>query len=116
MPLLQKDGSLEGLAELRNQRASHILWGDGRISGSVDRVDRVALGPRLLEAVGDWVTAEPAVALKLPRDEELAPVNCAAPLFAGVLTGAMLSEPRPIVDFVPFGVDVDALEIRLAET
>ena len=63
-----------------------------------------------------WVTAEPAVALKLPRDEELAPVNCAAPLFAGVLTGAMLSEPRPIVDFVPFGVDVDALEIRLAET
>ena len=116
LPLLQKDGSLEGLAELLNQRASHILWGDGRISGSVDRVDRVALGPRLLEAVGDWVTAEPAVALKLPRDEELAPVNCAAPLFAGVLTGAMLSEPRPIVDFVPFGVDVDALEIRLAET
>ena len=55
LPLLQKDGSLEGLAELLNQRASHILWGDGRISGSVDRVDRVALGPRLLEAVGDWV-------------------------------------------------------------
>ena len=43
-------------------------------------------------------------------------MKCAAPLFAGVLTGAMLSEPRPIVDFVPFGVDVDALEIRLAET
>lgn len=43
-------------------------------------------------------------------------VNCADPKFSNVLTGQPLSQPRVIVDFIPFGYDVDKLLIRFYES
>jgi hypothetical protein len=45
-----------------------------------------------------------------------AQVDCAQPLFAAALNSSRLAKPRTIVDLVPFGYDIDKLEVRLIET
>lgn len=101
--------NLRGLADLLNSQGRDIL-GDRRESSSA------RIGPRLLDAVVEWHTADPAVGLKLPEDSARPEAfDCSAEQFSGVLSGEVLDEPRPIVDFVLFGVDLDALEIRLVE-
>lgn len=41
--------------------------------------------------------------------------HCTAQKFRSFLSGNILQNPRVIVDFIPFGYDLDKLEIRLAE-
>jgi len=43
-------------------------------------------------------------------------VDCSAVRYTSVLTGKRRPEPRLIVDFVPVGIDLDVIEIRLLET
>lgn len=43
-------------------------------------------------------------------------LNCSSIKYSNVLTGKMLSVPRMVVDFVPFGYDVEKLYVRLYET
>ena len=42
-------------------------------------------------------------------------LNCTQSKYANVFTGKSLNKGRLLVDFVPFGYDVDKLEIRLVE-
>jgi len=44
------------------------------------------------------------------------PVNCAKAAYSGTLSGAPIQTERLIVDFVPFGYDVDKLLVRFYET
>ena len=45
------------------------------------------------------------------------PLNCSAEKYFNVFTGSRLRTKnlRPIIDFVPFGYDLDKLEMRLYE-
>ena len=45
-----------------------------------------------------------------------AKVDCTQALYAAALNGTRLAGSRIIVDLVPFGYDVDKLEVRLIET
>jgi len=67
-----------------------------------------------------WIVAPPSVSLNTSMaDSNPVRLNCADMKYAGVLTGKELSgkaQHRMIVDFVPFGYDVDKLELRLHET
>eukprot|EP01041_Mallomonas_annulata_P011970 gene11969-25073_t len=43
-------------------------------------------------------------------------LDCKNPHYSGVLTGNSLSTPRIIVDFIPFGYEIDKFFLRMYET
>ena len=69
---------------------------------------------RLLEP---WALHESAVPLRAKSSLlEVEPLECDNALYESTLTGRIMSEERMIVDFVPFGYDVDKLLVRFHET
>ena len=107
-----RDDTLRGLATLLNShRDLFQRWTDSQD-------DFVAF----LAALEPWIVSPPAYPLPVGPDgplhvlPRLPDVNCSNPRYSNALTGTKLPEPRVIVDFVPFGFDIDLLEIRLHET
>lgn len=62
-----------------------------------------------------WLLGNPPAPLSVPNNPFASKLDCSDPRYALVLSGKRLSKPRVIVDFVPFGYDIDKLEIRLLE-
>ena len=104
-----RDGTLRALANLlNNQRDLFQRWNDSRQDYA-----------NFLQVLEPWITAPPAYAL--PNDGVpfvLSPMqspNCKKLRFSNALSGERLPTPRVIVDFVPFGYDIDLLELRFYE-
>ncbi len=107
-----RDGRLETLADLLNgPEAVHIFkhW-----TGSIDDTNA------FLGMLEPWVVYENVIQLHsrsismIHKHEDL---HCDNPLYESVLTGNLIpTTHRLIVDWVPFGYDVDRLLVRLHET
>lgn len=70
----------------------------------------------LVDIIFPWVVAEPPLTSPMPPftfPEVL--LNCSNSKYSNVFSGNTLKIPRVIVDFVPFGYDLDKLEVRLYE-
>ena len=112
-----RDGSLEYLTTLLNSRTKlFTTWHDNLNNPfhHANEDDYV----RFIRALTPWILSPPAYPshpvypLTLPP---LPPLHCGQPRYAHVLTGQPLAQPRIIVDFIPFGYDIDKLELRLYE-
>jgi len=100
-----KDGSLISLANYLNENKNFFSNWKGEEKNYVEFFD--LLKPWILS---DFLyklnsTTKPSYIL-----------NCKDRKYMSVLKGTILQAPRLIVDFVPFGYDVDKLLIRLYET
>ncbi|KAG1653709.1 hypothetical protein FOA52_007937 [Chlamydomonas sp. UWO 241] len=129
--LIRRDGSLEGLASLLNDRAVAILGSEAReLVVEADPGDKgephapgTPLSPdqanRMLAVLAQWLITPPAAplnpAIPSPEVDVPPPVDCTDPRYSQILTGVPLKQPRPVVDFVAVGYDLDALEVRLVE-
>jgi hypothetical protein len=112
---ISKDGTLIGLAHILNDKGNRDLFRNWQ--GDMNDTQR------FLRALEPWILASPVTDLSMPqsavmKEKGTADVNCANPEYENVLTGQALPEDRQttIVDFVPFGYDVDKLLLRLVET
>ena len=105
-----KDGSLEGLAHILNSAGNRRMFRDWQDSMN-DTQD-------FLAALEPWILASPTAPLVLPRAEYVdgEGIQCSDPLYETVLTGNRQERETTIVDFVPFGYDVDKLLLRFIET
>ena len=103
-----RDGSLKSIAKLLNAQPQMFKdW-----SGHEDDYRK------FLEVLLDWTIGDVPVKLKskFRMFDSKKDLNCADPTYENVLTGKKLAKERVIVDFIPFGYDVDKLEIRLHDT
>jgi hypothetical protein len=107
----RRDASLSSLAALMNAHGARILEGSSMFVPEKH-------GGEFLKMLGMWFMAEPAVSFKPGTDHRrvVGPLDCSDAEYATVLTGKRLEQDRFLVDFVAFGYDLDALEIRLVET
>ena len=105
-----RDGSLKSLATLLNNRQQLFRkWRD-------NEQDYV----RFIRSIGPWILSPPSyppstdhpLPFQLPPWPEL---DCNDTRYSQVLTGRRLDAPRVIVDFIPFGYDIDKLELRFYE-
>jgi hypothetical protein len=107
----RRDGSLNFLVGLLNKQKS--IFQDWSLpSGSDENFGG------LMKALSPWVLSDfpvPLLKNKLPASTA---IDCANPAYNAALSGKQLNHKtgRVIVDFIPFGYDVDKLEIRLFET
>ena len=112
-----RDGSLEYLTTLLNSRAKMFATWHDNLNNPFHHVDEDDY-VRFIRILTPYILSPPAypshpqLPLSLPP---LPPVNCGLSRYSQVLTGQPLSQPRVIVDFIPFGYDVDKLELRLYE-
>lgn len=103
-----KDGRLEGLAHLLNHVNSRKIfqhWNGSRSDTSA-----------FLKLLEPWILHDNAVPLRSRTPADDVRVDCANPAYSGTLSGSPLQGERLIVDFVPFGYDIDKLLIRFHET
>lgn len=105
---LRREGSLSSLVRLMNN-ISFENWQYPH--GSVENYSS------LMNAFAPWIQAPPPVDLDIEQSPfPINDVDCGAPIYSAALTGAKLPIPRLLVDFVPFGYDIEKLEIRLFES
>ena len=73
----------------------------------------------LIKAMTPWVIRSHPWPLQVNTMDSKSPkrwdLDCKKRKYWGVLTGENLLKPRVLVDFIPFGYDVDKLEIRFFE-
>jgi len=70
----------------------------------------------LVNSIQPWIVAESSHPVHQEMvDFPVTPLNCSATEYQNIFDGAILEEDRFIVDFVPFGYDLDKLEMRLYE-
>lgn len=62
-----------------------------------------------------WIITTTNKTLINDKNPNLKYNNCLNPSYSAFLTGDNLKKPRIIIDFIPFGYDIDKLEIRLYE-
>jgi len=105
----RRDGSLKALAALLNKNTDLFKAWSG---GEDDYV-------KFIKILEPWLLSPPpspkagvSSLLSLPP---LPSVDCKQPRYSQTLTGRDNQTPRVIIDFIPFGYDVDKLEIRLHE-
>ncbi|KAG1653747.1 hypothetical protein FOA52_009155 [Chlamydomonas sp. UWO 241] len=131
--VIRRDGSLEGLASLLNDHADFIFEeaSEARELGveadpgdtGEPRPPGTPLSPgqanRMLAVLAQWLITPPAAplspAIPSPEADVPPPVDCTDLRYSQILTGVPLKQPRPVVDFVAVGYDLDALEVRLVE-
>ena len=112
-----RDGSLEYLTTLLNSRTKLFTTWHENLNNPFHHANEDDY-VRFIRALTPWILSPPAYPshpifpLVLPP---LPPLNCGQSRYAHVLTGQPLSQPRIIVDFIPFGYDIDKLELRLYE-
>lgn len=108
--LLRKDADLEGLVSLLNTRPDIFQYWDYD-----DKVTFLKHYVFFMQALTPWLIAPPAVDVPTQFSHNLSVINCSNPSFRHALSGKHLTSPRLIVDFIPFGYELDKLEIRLLE-
>ena len=108
-------------ALLQTPRAAHSgeLLRDGGLTNLSALLNGLVL-PRttkITDLLDYWITSQPAGPLVHKPVAATQPANCADALYSDVLTSqrATVDQPSLIVDFVPFGFDLDMLEVRLVE-
>ena len=69
----------------------------------------------IIEVVFPWIIAESGNSIKEGITFPAVSLNCSDTIYANIFDGNTLHENRIIVDFVPFGYDLDKLEMRLYE-
>jgi Glycosyltransferase family 17 len=103
-----RDGNLISLAALLNRQYDLFRNWKGTEDNYVNFIDTLL----------PWILSPPPL-----NESQVLPLtvypkttlNCKEPKYAGVLTGEKRNSPREIVDFIPFGYDVDKLELRFHE-
>jgi hypothetical protein len=108
---IRKGLDLQGLADLLISR--HDVFQNWN-----DENDRKYLKSyaSFVDALTPWMVSPPSSGpVSLPLIHQHPTVNCSNPIFKYALSGKELQVPRLIVDFIPFGFDIDKLEIRLHE-
>jgi hypothetical protein len=102
---IQKDGSLSYLTDhINNQQDFFRKWTDSEENYF-----------KFFKSVESWIMgnfSQPLINTKRPEIN----LDCKNQHYSGVLTGEKLNQPRIIVDFVPFGYEVDKLYVRLYES
>lgn len=58
---------------------------------------------------------QPSHALRVQSDPHTQSLRCGDPRYAKVFNGRRRTEPALILDFIPFGYDIDLLEVRMLE-
>lgn len=105
-----RDGSLVSLTNLLNSNS--IIFQEWTQSPSDTS--------NFLQILQPWLISEPAFPISqqfaLPSHRPNYPLKCDDVKYSRVLNGRMRSSPRMIIDFVPFGYDVDKLLVRLYES
>ena len=109
-PRRQRDASLEELAVLFNNNSQLFQrWRLGRPSKyDLQTFIRVVLSP--------WVFLDPPAFKIDPNLHPFEEINCSRSEFSAVFTGVRSATEKFLVDFIPFGYDIDLLEVRLFET
>jgi Glycosyltransferase family 17 len=103
-----RDGHLISLANILNAQKSFFR-------GWKETAEKYGTFMDILEP---WILSPPAVPVAPQYPFKLPPVakpNCSLPRYSNVLTGTQLESPRAIVDLIPFGYDIDKLELRFYE-
>ena len=114
--IIRKDGTLAGLVSLLEENESLEVFRHWNFTRSApDRPQDGYL--KLIETLSPWVIAEPRAELPTdsPRVGAQVKIDCGQPQYSAALSGERRDTPRIIVDLVPFGYDVDKLEVRLLE-
>ena len=112
-----RDGHLTSLIDILQSPSINAILQDKSWSNSKTSVDSASY-QSFLNALTPWIIGEPSVDVKdveiiRPPHIEL---NCSNSLYSNVFSGDLLKEDAFIIDFVPFGYDIDKLEIRLIES
>lgn len=102
---LYKSGNLTSLAaHINSQNELFRRWTD---------TDENYL--KFFRTIESWLLSNITQGIKHTRRPSFL-LNCNNPHYSGILTGKALLVPRIIVDFVPFGYEVDKFFVRLYET
>jgi hypothetical protein len=113
---LKKDGTLEDLSLLLNSvPLSFKDWNESRAASHRPQQGYFDL----LHKLTPWIIAEPRGTLKVSSTAPLNldfDLNCEKMEYGHVLDGSKRKKPRLLVDLIPFGYDLDKLEVRLLET
>ena len=116
VPVMAKDYELQGilpiLISMENNLKGLDLENDREYALKLQ-----SLGSRIMKKLTPWMIAEPKYSLNVSHNPSpwAKRLNCRDPRYQGLFNGSRLDEPRVIVDFVPFGYDLDKLELRLLE-
>jgi hypothetical protein len=102
------EGLINDVFKTDEMRQLFEQWGDGNSLHSGVNYDK------MIELLGPWIEGEPTRPLSVPRPKE-SPLNCSAQRFSHALAGGPAVGKNYVVDFVPFGYDMDKLEVRLLE-
>eukprot|EP01041_Mallomonas_annulata_P011967 gene11967-25070_t len=101
----QRDGSLLSLAnQINSQQDLFRKW-----------IDKDANYVHFFRHIEPWIMSNfsrPLTNITNP----LMSLDCKNPHYSGVLSGNSLPTPRIIVDFIPFGYEMDKFFVRLYET
>jgi hypothetical protein len=111
---VKKDGSLQGLVDLLYARRIIFQeWNYTRVSPGRPHHSYY----RLIHGLVPWVVSEPSFQLPIesPSIGSIPKIVCDNPKYKSVFTGSKRASSRTIIDLIPFGYDVDKLEIRLLE-
>ena len=110
---IRKDRNLVGLVQLLNSRPDVFKDWD-----YYDDSTYLQHYEKFLFSLVPWMIAIPHQPTHnqsaLPfLNYSIKDINCSQDAYQHVLSGTPLSSPRIIVDFIPFGCDIDKLELRL---
>lgn len=112
-----RDGTLNSLVKVLHDKSDIFQkWNYSRAASNRPQMGYF----NLVRALTPWIIGEPSAPLisnspsiGIIIDETN--VNCANPVYGSVLDGTKRSKPRVIIDLIPFGYDIDKLELRLLE-
>jgi hypothetical protein len=121
------NGAVEKLIAERYFESSTVAEGEGQESvnhvldffheiesATGGRSDSLELARDIYSIAARYLLREPRETLKSIRPP-VVDIDCGDPVYARVLTGYAATEEKYIIDIVPFGFDVEYLEIRLME-
>ena len=112
---LVRDNELKDLVVLLNSGSDFFsAWARSNLT---DNAEFSAYFSTFLRILEPWIIGDPPVPIMLKDNQtsNSTMLNCENPRYQTVFTGSRLSNPRAIIDFIPFGYDIDKLEIRLIE-
>lgn len=109
---LRRHGSLQGLVDIMNSNTGLFQKWSLPYGSAADYES-------LINAMIPWTIGDLATPLRvtsplIPLVKHI--VDCADPAFSAAFTGKKHKKARLIIDFIPFGYDVEKLEIRFLET
>jgi Glycosyltransferase family 17 len=110
--VVRRTADLQDLLKLLN--ADDAGARDLFINQYIHRTNPGRFFEKLAQELTPWIVAEPDAPIT-SADPPPVSLNCSSATYSNVFDGSLLAEPRVIVDFVPFGYDLDKLEARLYE-